>query len=186
MCCRLDGLEGLVHAVQGGGRARTLLAAGAQPRPLVFDDRSDVRRDGGAHPIGLGSAQGLVVAHDCGESVRLRVDVAARVIVVLKLDHDDECEEQAKERCENAEHRRDDLGVELLPRLRDIAPDQPDGQHHATAGDAHHRDQKQSGRHVVENSPQHRPPHGLGAGAEPLLQTGDEGPASPRSGEAAS
>jgi hypothetical protein len=54
-----------------------------QSGPLVLDDRSDVGRDGAAHPIGLGCAQGLVVAHDGGKRVRLGLDVGARVILVL-------------------------------------------------------------------------------------------------------
>ena len=89
-------MQGLVQAVQRGGGARALLAGGVQPGPLVLDDRSDIGRDGAAHPIGLGRAQGLVVAHDGGKRVRLGLDVGPRVIVVPFSDHDDEGEEQAK------------------------------------------------------------------------------------------
>jgi hypothetical protein len=63
-----------------------------------------------------------------------------------------------KKRREHAEHGRDDLRVELLPRRRDIAPDQPHGQHHTTETEADHRDHQQPGRHGVEDSPHHRPP----------------------------
>ena len=76
----------------------------------------------------------LAVPHDRCESVRLSAHSALRVAVVLVRDHDDEGEQQAEERRDDAEHLRRNLGVEPLGDRGHESSDQPD-QHQDEADD---------------------------------------------------
>ena len=119
------------------------------PRPLVVDDRAHIRTDRGADAIPVGRREGIAVSHDRREGVGLVADVGLRVAVVLVSDHDDEGEQQAEQRGDDAEHLRGDLGVESFARQGYEPADQPDEPEHEPDHRCDDGDQEQPDRNVL-------------------------------------
>ena len=125
-------------------------------RPLVVDDGPHVRADGAAHPISVGRRERAAVAHDRRQSIRFVAHVALGVAVVLVGDHDDEREQQAEQRRDDAEHLRGDLRVEPLADGGYEPPDQPDEQERETHDRRDDQNQEQPGIGMwVDQSAQH-------------------------------